>query len=183
MVEELYYKLKTVMRPLTGRRRLFEQAKYWRTPILSSQEGNSLISTLLDRPSAIGKIGSSEMGALRHYWANTDQDGHCQSWSYHPRTLYRIAGVYPPEPSIFSRFCKTYEEALTSLDLLAVWFNWGEKSAHRRFAANATLTTLTALDPFYHDQPWSQHLAGRRVLVISPFVDTIKEQFLRKDQV
>lgn len=183
MVEEIYYKFKTVLRPITGRRRLFEQAKYWRMRILSPKEGNALISTFLDRPSAIGKIGSSEMGALRHYWAHADASGYCATWSYHPRTLYRIAGVYPPQPSIFSRFCKTYEESLTHLDVLAVWFNWGEKAAHQRFANSASLVALTALDPIYHEQPWSQHLTGKRVLVVSPFADTIRSQFVRREQV
>lgn len=183
MVEEIYYKAKTVLRPITGRRRLFEQAKYWRTPILSPEAGNALIGTLLDRPCAIGKIGSSEMGALRHYWANADASGYCESWSYHPRTLYRIAGVYPPQAAIFSRFCKEYEEALAHFDVLAVWFNWGEKTAIRRSANNASLIALTALDPIYHEKPWSQKLAGKRVLVISPFVATMRSQYLRREQV
>src|SRR5438874_12186389 len=99
MVEEVYYKLKTVMRPITGRRRLFERAKYLGTQILSGPEGNELISRHIGNSSAIGKIGSSEMGALRHYWAHADGTGYCASWSYHTRTLYRIAGVYPPEPA------------------------------------------------------------------------------------
>lgn len=183
MVEEFYYKTKSLLRPITGRRRLLERVKYIGVPILSAHEGNALISTLLDQPSAIGKIGSSELGALRHYWVHADANGHCESWSYHPRTLYRIAGVYPPKSAIFSRFCKTYQQALTSLDVLAVWFNWGEKTAYRRFAPNATLTALTALDPFYHEEPWSRRLAGKRVLVISPFVETIQRQFQRRANV
>ena len=183
MVEEIYYKLKTVFRPLTGQRRRFEQVKYLGTPVLSPERGNFLISTLLDKPSAIGKIGSSEIGALRHYWAHADASGHCESWSYHPRTLYRIAGVYPPEPAIFSRFCKAYEESLTQLDVLAVWYNWGEKAAYRRFASNASLIALTAIDPIYHERPWSQNLAGKRVLVVSPFTETIRAQYQRRDQV
>jgi hypothetical protein len=153
------------------------------TQILTPREGNDLISSLLGRPAAIGKIGSSEMGALRNYWAHADANGHCKSWSYHPRTLYRIAGVYPPNADIFSRFCKAYEQALTQIDVLAVWFNWGEKAAYRRFARNASLVALTALDPIYHERPWSQHLAGKRVLVVSPFVDTIRTQFERRQEV
>ena len=183
MVEEIYYKLKTVLRPVTSQRRFFERAKYLGTRVLSPTDGNSLIAGLLRRPSAIGKIGSSELGALRHYWANADSAGHCKSWSYHPRTLYRIAGVYPPEPHIFSRFCKTYENALQHLDALAVWYNWGERLAHRRLAPQALPFALRGLDPFYHDRPWSEHLAGKRVLVVSPFTETIRTQFRRREQV
>jgi hypothetical protein len=97
--------------------------------------------------------------------------------------LYRIAGVYPPEPSILSRFCKTFAEALTHLDVLAVWFNFGENAARRRFAPSSTLTHFYALEPYFHDQPWSRHLAGKRVLVVSPFTDTIQAQHRRREQI
>jgi hypothetical protein len=48
------------------------------------------------------------MAALRHYWRLADSAGHCELWrGYVARNLHRNAGVYPPEPEIFSRFCQT----------------------------------------------------------------------------
>src|SRR6266851_5549512 len=174
MLDELYYKAKSLARPVTQHRRLFEQAKYWRTEMLSPQEGNNLIARSIGRPCAIGKIGSGEMAALRHYLRRADSSGYCEFPEWHVHNLYRIAGVYPPEARIFSRFCTVFAEALTHLDVLAVWFNWGEYAAKRRFAPGAAVTALRALEPYYHSQPWSQRLAGKRVLVVSPFADTIQ---------
>lgn len=148
MLNRVYYKLKTFARPVTQHRRLVERAKYLRTPVLSSQEGNDVLAGSLARAAAIGKIGSGEMAALRHYFRRADANGHCAFWpGYVSRNLHRIAGVYPPEPAIFSRFCRAYTRALTSLDVLAVWFNFGEFAARRRFAPDATLTKLNALEP------------------------------------
>lgn len=183
MLDEVYYKAKSLVRPLTQHRRLLERAKYLGAGILSAQEGNDLLARSIHKPAAIGKIGAGEMAALRHYWRRADSTGHCESWGWEAKNLYRIAGVYPPEPRIFSRFCKTYAETLTHLDVLAVWFNFGENAARLRLAPKAALMELDALEPYYHDQPWSQHLAGKRVLVISPFAETIQVQYQRRQEV
>jgi hypothetical protein len=183
MIGQIYYRAKTLMRPLTRHRRLFERAKYSRDTILSAQEGNNFIAGSIGRPAAIGKIGSSELAALRHYLRKADAAGLCPSWGWQATNLYRIAGVYPQEPVNLSRFCRAYAETLSHLDMLAVWFNLGEHSAHRRFAPNATLMALRSLEPFYHERPWSQQLAGQRVLVISPFSETIHSQYRRRGQI
>lgn len=183
MLAEAYYKAKSVVRPITRHRKLLERAKYLGTRILSPQEGNDLLARLIHQPAAIGKIGRSELVALRHYLHRADSSGHCESWGRHATLVYRNAGVYPPEPAIFSRFCKTFLETLTQLDVLAVYFNWEENAVRRRFAPKATVTSPRALEPYYHDRAWSQHLAGKRVLVVSPFADSIRSQYPRRREV
>ena len=183
MLGDIYSKAKSLVRPATQHRRLLERARYLGTHILSAQEGNDLIARSTHQPCAIGKIGASELGALRHFLCHEDSNGHCAAWGRHATMLYRNAGVYPADSAIFSAFCKTYIEALTDLDVLAVWFRPGEYAVRRKFAPKATLTALRALDPFYHDRPWSQHLAGKRVLVVSPFADTIQAQYRRRQQI
>jgi hypothetical protein len=182
MLHNIYYKAKSLVHPVMQHRRLLERAKYFGTRILSPQEGNDLLASSIHQPAAIGKIGASEMGALRHYWRHADSSGHCESWGRHATLLHRNAGVYPPRAPIFSRFCRVFAQALTHVDVLAVWFNFGENAMRQRFASKATLTSLRGLEPYYHARPWSQHLAGKRVLVVSPFADTIQAQYHRREQ-
>lgn len=184
MIESAYYKMKTLVRPITQHRRLLERARYIGIEILGSQEGNDLIASTMDRPAAVGKIGSGEMAALRYYLSHADVNGECNSWGgYRVRNLYRIAGVYPPENHILSRFCQIFSEALTHLDVLGVWFNFGENSARRRFAPKAVTTHLDALEPYYNRNPWIEKLAGKRVLVVSPFAKTIEAQYPRRGDI
>jgi hypothetical protein len=183
-LNDVYRELKSLVRPVTSQRRLIERAKYFGTPILSSQEGNDALTRSLDRAVAVGKIGAGEMAALRHYSRRADASGHCEFWrGYVARNLHRNAGVYPPEPAVFSRFCQTYAHALASLDVLAVWFNFGEHAAWRRFMPQTSLTELDALEPYYNRQPWSERLAGKRVLVVSPFAVTIAAQYRRRREI
>jgi hypothetical protein len=183
MLDEIYYKAKSIVRPISRQRRLWERAKYTGSEILSEEEGNALIAASIQKPIAIGKIGSSELAALRHYLRRADSREQCKFPGWVVKNLYRIAGVYPPDPPVVSRFCKTFAEALTHLDVLAVWFNFGENSARHRFAPRATLTHFYALEPYCHDRPWSWHLAEKRVLVVSPFAKTIQAQYERRQEI
>jgi hypothetical protein len=183
-MNDLQHRLKSLVRPIAQHRRLIERAKYLGSCILSSQEGNDRLADSLGRPGAAGKIGAGEMAALRHYGRRADASGHCELWrGYVARNLHRNAGVYPPEPAIFSRFCQTYAQALQSLDVLAVWFNHGEHAARRRLMPGATLTELDALEPYYNDRPWSQRLAGKHVVVVSPFAATIEAQYRHRQKI
>ena len=184
VLEETISIVKTILRPVVKHRRLLERAKYAGTPILPPQGGNDLLARLVHQPAAIGKLGAVELGAVRPYMSGADLRGHVESWGRTAtRKLYRNAGVYPPEAAIISGFCKVYTRALTSVDVLAVYFSLGENAARRQFAPKAVLTEPTGLEPYYHERPWSQHLAGKRVLVVSPFAETIQAQYQRRQRV
>jgi hypothetical protein len=182
MREALVDRMKSVLRPLVRHRTLIERAKYIGTPILDPQSGNDRIARLLaaGMPQALGKMGASELGGLRRFEGSKQADGLCRSWGRHRVRLNLNAGVYPADDATLSRFCPSYGHSLGDLDVLAAWYHHGERRLVSKFAPRATLVGLTALEPFYHRSPWSLHLAGRRVLVISPFAETIKNQYARR---
>jgi hypothetical protein len=185
MLHGMIAKAKSVIRPLANVRFQIEEGRYRGVPILRGEGGNDYIAqTLLDgRPTAIGKLGASELGGVRHYLRCRDASGQCPSWGKHRTMLYRNAGVYPPDSAIHSRFCREFLEAVGELDVLAVWFRWGEREVVRQYAPKATYVGLTSLEPEYHANPWSRNLAGKRVLVISPFAESVRSQYARRREV
>ena len=185
MRDQLLDRVKSVLRPVVRHRTLIERAKFIGTTILDPQAGNDRIAYWLaeGKPRALGKMGASELGGLRRFEAKKDITGDCRSWGRHRRRLNLNAGVYPEDNATLSRFCPLYGQTLGDLDLLAVWFQRGERRLVAKFAPQATLASLTALEPFYHQRPWSRHLAGKRVLVVSPFAETIKTQYTRREHV
>jgi hypothetical protein len=183
-LDNIYYKAKSMLRPVTRHRRVLERIKFLGAQILSSQAGNDFLAQSIQHPpAAVGKMGSSELAALRYYLRCTGGHGICDGWGWRAKVLYRNAGVYPPTPEVFSRFCEVYAKALAQLDVLGIWFNFGERDAWRRFAPNARLTLLSGLAPFFHERPWTQQLARKRVLVVSPFAETIKAQYLLREAI
>jgi hypothetical protein len=180
--EQVIAGIKAVFRPLLNQRTLIERAKYCGQTILDAQAGNDLIAESMSKPSAVGKIGDSELRGLRKFLKHADASGMYRDWGHSAIMMHRNAGVYPNDPAIFSRFCCEFLQALGSLDILAVWFRPGEASVRRKYAPDAKLVCLTALEPYFHQRPWSRVLAGKRVVVVSPFAQTIESQFKNRSK-
>ena len=185
MRDQIVAGVKSLLRPIVRHRTLLERAKYAGAPILGPQAGNDRIGELLasGRPVAVGKMGASELGGLRRYESAKDAAGHVAAWGPHWDRLHVNAGVYPAEAAVFDRFCQTFGRTLGDLDVLAVWFQRGERALQRRFAKAAELVSLTAVEPFFHDRPWSGQLAGKRVVVVTPFAATVAAQYERRAEI
>ena len=83
-------------------------------------------------------------------------------------------------------FTNVYEKSLRNLDLLTIWFpdnlNSNEFGISNYYCGKSQfISGLQALEPFYHENPWSSALKGKKVLVIHPFEDSIKEQYSKKE--
>ena len=156
--------------------------RYGDRPILEAVEGNQLLyeHVVSGRAISAGKIGDCELEALVKY---VDADGDADRF-FHAITkegheldlLYVNCGVFPRDAEAVGRWAEIYLEALGGIDLLGVWHNTGEEDIAARFAPQATLTRIRALEPYYHADPWTASLAGRRVLVVTPFEQTISQQ-------
>lgn len=151
--------------------------------VLSEADGNDLITQLLKsaKPTAIGKLGDIETQAIQSF---IKYKGNIEKWDTGIKmNLYRNAGVFPKNNEVFYRFCLEFLESLKSLDLIAVWYNPYESNIVRNYATNAKLAELCALEPYYHNDPWSVHLENKKVLVIHPFNKSIERQFQYRDKI
>ena len=104
---------------------------------------------------------------------------------YHKkRLIYFSAGVFPEEEDILLRFGKEMIEDSAQMDVLGVWYNIMEDYAIKKFGPeDIKLTGLNSLEPWYlPENPWSRALKGKRVLVISPFVSTMKKQYEKREE-
>jgi hypothetical protein len=150
--------------------------------VASAAAGNAAIRTALDagRAAALGKIGSLELEAIRGYLRGMNREGRYKTLL---SKLHRIAGIFPPTNWGVDEFCKTYLDDLGAIDILAVWYNAGEPEIVGRFCKEAQLVELTALEPYFHSDPWSHALAGKRVLILHPFTKSIERQLHRRSEI
>lgn len=165
---------------LQAARNLYKDArfglKYRGVPILSAQAGNDAAAGALraGKPFLFGRCGATEMRTAAEYLRGgfTDRTR---------REIRDLSGVFPTDDDALTRFCELYIRCAQSADLLALWDVGAEREVIRG-CRGTTFTRLRALEPYYHPHPWSAALAGRRVLVVHPFRETILRQYQRRDE-
>tara|TARA_Y100000389_G_scaffold172860_1_gene181604 strand:+ start:2575 stop:3462 length:888 start_codon:yes stop_codon:yes gene_type:complete len=97
-------------------------------------------------------------------------------------------GIYNLTKNSLSRYVKLYKETIEKSDSLAVFINL-MITQQKYFVENNKLETLYSrvLEPFYCCQdnikPWSQHLLGKKVLIINPFVESFQKQLKNNFQI
>ncbi|MGN0652050.1 MAG: hypothetical protein ACI4KN_03520 [Gemmiger sp.] len=153
--------------------------KYRGVPILDAQAGNDAARDALcaGQPFLFGRCGATEMRTVAEYLKN---DG--KNFSAKTRQEIRnLSGVFPTDDETLARFCRFYVTCAQSADLLALWDVGAEREVIRG-CAGTRFTKLRALEPYYHKNPWSAALAGKRVLVVHPFRGTILRQYEKREQ-
>jgi len=91
--------------------------------------------------------------------------------------LWKYSGVFPDTESQLEKFKTVYCAAIGEIDLLGLIQAIGEKNLIEKHAVDPLMSPLSALEPYLSPKPWSIHLKGCRVLVVHPFVDSIRAQF------
>jgi hypothetical protein len=92
------------------------------------------------------------------------------------------AGITPADDYTLSYFNRKYINALGDVDILGHMPSHQEKYLISRYAPQSEFSELRLLEPFYFENPWSEALKGKKVLVIHPFEDTILNQFINRDK-
>lgn len=152
--------------------------KYRGVQVLEAEAGNELARAAILRgePFVFGRCGATEMRTVAdwlehggHFTDRTRQD------------IQNLSGVFPTDDATLVRFCQYYVDCVHNADLLALWDVGAERQVIRE-CRGTLFTKLRALEPYYHAQPWSAALAGKKVLVVHPFKATILQQYARREQ-
>ncbi len=138
-------------------------------------------------PFAAGKMGSDEVRALAVFKKREEARAKGKApppySTYILRNVHTNCGVFPKNEKSFDHWAERYLDAVKACDALAAWDVAGEAVILKTFCPKTTLLQLVSLEPYFSENPWTRSLEGKRVLVISPFVDTIRGQYARRKQV
>ncbi len=149
--------------------------------ILFGQEGHNCIAELIsqNKPLLISRLGSVELSCIRFYV----EQRRLKNSSY-PRkiktTMANPAGFFPTDDASLDAFAELYLEHLPSVDAMGVWYNQYENVVCNTYCPQAELVDLDCLEPFRFTSPWSSHLAGKKILVVHPFAESIRNQYENK---
>ncbi|MGV7223531.1 MAG: hypothetical protein ACQ9MH_18630 [Nitrospinales bacterium] len=147
---------------------------------------------LSDKPCMIARLGTNELNAILIHLDTLDDSGFFTKankfikneigpfwWDY--KTIFLMeyfAGFFPANSSTLEKFAKTMLTDIQQIDILGSWQD--SEVRLKGYFPNATIVQLQDLEPYYHTNPWSEALLGKKVLVIHPYKDSIQKQYAHR---
>lgn len=151
--------------------------QYLGKKIYSIEDGSTIIKQLLldDKPFMLCRIGAVEGRTIEKYITNK---------KYSSRDIQNIktaAGVFPNKIDTIDRFCETYLTGIASADGFFTWGCVGESKVIKKYAKrDALLLKNDTYNVLFYNDPWTLALKNKKILVVHPFVDTIKSQYEKR---
>lgn len=158
------------------------------------QSSNDKIFNILNsgKPCMISRFGTTEINCINNYLCVINQEPFFKKcWNYitgnthtpwwnksHWNTMSLWSGIFPPTEETAVNFSKRYLQDIPQIDLLAC-HQYYEKFMPLR--DDVIRIQLEMLYLFFVKRPWTRYLKGKKVLVVHPFEETIKMQYLKRN--
>ena len=172
---------------------LFESSNQHPRLILDykGQDASDFIKEILigNKPCMICRFGSNELAAtLNTIDINSNDSLLSKSlayirgdigpfwWDDNIKYLMRnFAGFFPANDAFLNKFARLMLNDIQNTDIFGSWLV--DEIRLKKFFPIAKIVPLMDLEPYYHANPWSEALEGKRVLVIHPYEESIKRQY------
>lgn len=153
-------------------------------PVSAAEAGNNLIKDVILQctPAAVNRIGLVELDAYNKWRERPVSRGDVSSVREF-QLLHRNAGIYPLSETAIANFVSEYRAAMDATTHLAIIRNWGEGRFVRTLEGKKVLFRARGVDPFYWSRPWTGALAGKRVLVVTPFASSVVSQYEKREKI
>lgn len=162
------------------------------TDLKTPDEVSEAIFQLLtsDKPCMIARFGSVELNALTNYIGVKNHQGkiwkyitnEVPQWWWNDISLELMmtnAGFFPLSKENIARFSEMMLEEMPLVDLLGSWRP--EEKYVSENIRNSIKVPLLTLEPYWAKKPWSRALEGKKVLVIHPFAESIRQQYEKRE--
>lgn len=95
-------------------------------------------------------------------------------------TICKNAGIFPADAPMIERFCQIALDSMKVSDVWQPFFNMNYEIVED-LDANVVYTQPQTTNLFFRKHPWTSALKGKKVLVISPFEKSIKQQYAKRE--
>lgn len=157
-------------------------------------KANSLIREYIenDKIFSLSRIGLAEVRWVDWYLRgglDSNCDGHMWNGNIFTPTLrHRMDpnGIYG---DCGEEFFSEYNNGISTADLQVFWFNYDgqplvydeQVNIFNNLSPNSIKVDCEVLAPYRHTEFWTKSLKGKKVLVVYPFVETIKMQYEKRN--
>lgn len=94
--------------------------------------------------------------------------------------ICHFSGFFPATDDMLTRYSIEILAKLKQIDLLGSWLRDEHRLANY-FSPSLIRVDLDDLEPYFFDRPWSELLAGKKVLVVHPFEESIQKQYAKRE--
>jgi hypothetical protein len=161
---------------------------------ITGQPASDLIrdKILEGKPLMVSRFGSTELNCILNYYfveqgffknVKNILTGIPYFLKIKPGIMYYMnifSGFFPSTEANIKRFCEMSLLDLPEIDILGSW-QTHERFLYPYFNPDHIRVQLGDLNPIRHEHPWTIALAGKKVLIVHPFEETIKEQFKKRE--
>ena len=152
--------------------------------IYSGEPANRIFREFIEseRPGFVSRIGRTELKAVSEFLNSIrkPQPTFSDEWR---RRMKVQAGFFTPTDAMLTRFgCETLTMTREA-DIFCVYHAVrGEEILCRDYLpAESFVCNFGPMYPFYFENPWTESLAGKKVLVVHPFAKTIVKQYEKRE--
>lgn len=138
-----------------------------------------------DRSLLVGKLGSNELKLIQ--WAcNIGVRYGGFNWPtlwFETKGCETNAGAKPRTKKSYRELGQLFVDTLRDADIVGVFKLASEIAVVERLCNESLITQHLGFTPFFQNDPWSQELEGKRVFVVSPFIESFRKQKARSSKI
>lgn len=154
--------------------------KYVKRNILENESASEELAKLIisGQSLAAGRIGLFEMAAMRMY-----EFGIKKKYPLVMDNIYNCAGFFPNDTGLGDQFLLIMKESLKEMDMLAPFHQFCEDYFINHYTKRDIIISKSEglFEICQLENVWTKALKGKRVLVISPFTETIRQQYEKRE--
>lgn len=157
--------------------------------ITDPDEASKVIYDLLasGKPCMIARYGAYELATIVNYLGVNSSNhsvwqfikGKQPEWWWNRSLMLRMqsnAGFFPSTEENLMKFGELMVEDSKQVDMLGSWLP-NEQVMMPYIKKDVKRCSLLLLEPYWSSAPWSRILAGKRIVVVHPFAESIRKQY------
>ncbi len=149
-------------------------------PLLTSDQVSKLLQNWIKsgHPFMVCRFGANELATVKTFDFELKN-----RYEHQLSRMHTFAGLFPETEEMGSRFTELMIEGIAQADLIGIWPQPFEEYYTGTYGSpDLEYTFMRNLNPWINpDNPWTAALEGKKVLVIHPFEESIRNLYAKRE--
>lgn len=159
-------------------------ANHW---VLGLNETNERLQQMIQsgKPFMVARFGNTELSVMtsvlkrRIFGHTAENNARLEEWF---QNLQDLSGFFPNQIEMAEKFTDLMLSCCREVDMLAMYHCHMDDYMVTEYMKKCKVTFLNHIEPWRSKKPWTSALEGKKVLVIHPFDESIRQQYQKREQ-